>query len=200
MIVGVLGSLLVIVPLAFGDRLVSSSFELHYPSGNKMDVVYVNGSVAHISMVSFMVSGVNSYFLPVYVHYNGFEVILLIYNRTVAEPADVAKNKEFLMWGAFWSKHSQMSPVLSFGENVNAHTAYEYYVARRDLSNYTKQIPVSGFGGFFIGDPSIDGKGWYGQNSFSNKPVPPGIYYIYCIAFGQITKPLNLTITSILWT
>jgi len=31
-------------------------------------------------------------------------------------------------------------------------------------------------------------------------PVSPGIYYIYCIAYGKVTKPFNLTVASILWT
>jgi len=31
-------------------------------------------------------------------------------------------------------------------------------------------------------------------------PVSPGTYYTYCIAYGKVAKPFNLTVASILWT
>ena len=31
-------------------------------------------------------------------------------------------------------------------------------------------------------------------------PVSPETYYIYCIAYGKVAKPFNLTVDSILWT
>jgi hypothetical protein len=193
--------LVVVIPLTFGDQFVSPSFEVLKFAGNRMDVVSVNGSVVHISMASFMVSAVNNYFLPVYVHYNGFEVVILIYNRSIAEPADVVANKDFLVGGVFLSDHLPgWYPISTFDDNIGASTAYEYYIARKDLSNYTREIPVAGAGGFLIGDPSVDGAGWYGQNSFSDKPVSPGTYYIHCTAFGQAARPLNLTVISVLWT
>jgi len=197
-IVTILISSLAVLPLAFGGRFISPSFELDYYVGDRMEVVYINGSVVRVRMISFMVSVTNSYFRPVWVHYNGFEIVLLIYNRTVTEPADVVRNKDFLVWGAFWSEPFQW--IRTFDMNIiGAPTAYEYYVARKDLSNYTMEIPVAGLGGYYIGDPSIGGQGWYGQNYISGGPVPPDTYYIYCIAFGQVSKPSNLTVISVLW-
>lgn len=192
-------SLLVIVPLAFGNRFISPSHKLHYYVGDRIEVVYINGSVVRVGMIAFMVSVTNSYFRPVYVHYNGFETVLLIYNRTVDEPADVVGNKDFLVWGAFSSERLQPGyPVFPFDKNIGTQTAYEYYVARKDLSNFTMEIPVAGVGGYFIGNPSITGRTWYGQN-ISGKPIPPDTYYIYCLAFGQVSKPTNLTVISVLW-
>ena len=201
-IIALLISLLAVVPLAFGNRYISPSFELHYYVGmyvgERMDIVYINGSVVRVGVISFAISVTNSYFRPVYVHYNGFETVLLIYNRGVDEPSDVVGNKDFLVWGAFSSEDLPgWYPILTFEENIGTQTAYDYYVARKDLSNFTMEIPVAGVGGSFIGDPSF-GDPWYGQN-ISGKPIPPGTYYIYCIAFGQVSKPFNLTVVSVLW-
>ncbi len=201
-IIAVLISLLVVVPLMFGNRYISPSLKLSYYvgpyAGECMEVVYINGSVVLVGKIGFTASVTNSYFRPVYVHYNGFEIALLIYNRGVTEPADVVGNKDFLVWGAFWSEHlTSWYPVLTFEENIGTQTAYDYYVAHKDLSNFTREIPIIGITNFYF-DPSYT-RLWYGQNCFSGKPIPPDTYYIYCIAFGQVSKPTNFTVISVLW-
>ena len=193
-IIAVLISLLAVVPLEFGNRYISPSLELiYYVRGESMEVVYINGSVVRVGNIGFTASLTNSYFRPVYVHYNGFEVVLLIYNRSVTEPADIVGNKDFLVWGFFWSEDLPgWYPILTFDKK----TAYEYYVGRKDLSNFTMEIPVAGLS-YPIGSPGYSSS-WYGQN-LSGKPIPPGTYYIYCIAFGRVSKPFNLTVVSVLW-
>lgn len=88
-------------------------------------------------------------------------------------------------------------PILTFEENIGTQTAYDYYVAHKGLSNFTREIPVMGITNFYF-NPSYT-RLWYGQNCFSDKPTPPDTYYIYCIAFGQVSKPFNLTVISVLW-
>jgi len=37
---------------------------------------------------------------------------------------------------------------------------------------------------------------WAGQD-LHNRAVSPGTYYIYLIAYGKLSKPINLIVTSV---
>jgi hypothetical protein len=196
LIVLMLVSLLVIVPLVFPERFVSCSFELQFISGPGhpgMEVVYLNGGIVLVMFVYPRYRVTNSYFTPVHIRYNGFEDAILIYNHTVDDPADIAENENWLVWGGFHS--SQYSWSYQSFENK---ASYEYYTTRRNLSNYTKKVPVQGTGGTSFYAPMF-GAVWMGQD-MSGNPVSSGPYYLYCIEYGIVSKPVNLTITSILWT
>jgi len=199
-------SLLVIVPLVFADRFVSCSFELEYVAGPGypcMEIVYVNGSVVPIVSIQVSATVTNSYFAPVQVRYNGFEFVWLIYNQTVDDPADIVGNKDHLIWGAFRTAYPVFdSPMYGFENNgfrLGNITGYEYYISRKDLTNYTKTIPhgkLRQYAFFYIfGPPSV---AWYGQN-LNGHPILPGTYYMYMMAYGRVYQTMNLTVTSILW-
>lgn len=187
-------SLFVVVPRGFGDRYVSTSVDLNFwlgPGDPSVEIVYTNGSLISVCVFGFNVNVTNSYFAPVYIRYNGMDFVILIYNRTVANPEDVSGNRPFLIWGAFYAQPFQ------FGTDLG--DSYGYYVDHKDLSNFTRRIPPG-----TEREPSLfnlwPGPEWWGQNCFTNAMVSPGTYYIYAIAFGKVSTPFNLTITSILWT
>ncbi|MGQ9460566.1 MAG: hypothetical protein ACUVRA_04980 [Candidatus Bathyarchaeaceae archaeon] len=207
-IIGTLLTLLVFVPLVFGGQFVHLSFQprlryIDWPKRHMMEVVLPNGSVGSISYMELTVNVTNNYFVPVEVRYNGFEFVWLIYNRTVDDPKDVVGNKNFLVWGAFHAAYSiegwGMYGFDWWGTALGNMTGYEYYLTRKDLSNYTKTIPV-GTSQYYAFDwsPWFPKCYWYGQDLYG-LPVSPGTYQMYCIAYGKIAGPLNLTVTSILW-
>lgn len=208
LIVGMLFILLAFVPLVFGEQFVSFSFqpEPYYivgPLRHTMKIVYFNGSIIPISYIQLTVNVTNSYFVPVEVRYNGFDFVMLIYNRTVSDPGDVVGNKDSLIWGAFQAAY-YINGWLSYGFDwwdtaLGNMTGYEYYVAHKDLSNYTKTISVGTIRYHaFNWAPWFPRCYWYGQD-LHGYPVSPGTYYIYVIAYGKVAGPLNLTVTSILW-
>jgi len=167
-----------------------------------MKIVYFNGSIIEISLVELQVNVTNSYIVPVEVKYNGFRYVWLVYNRTVVNPEDVVGNKNFLVWGAFSTLYVSAWGLYGFdwrGAKLGNMTGYEYYVARKDLSNYTKTIPVGTYRKIvFYWAPGFPNPCWYGQD-LHGLPVLPETYYIYVIAYGKVAQPLNLTVTSIPW-
>jgi hypothetical protein len=210
-IVGTLLVLLLFVPIVFGEQFVSAMFQLSYagpdwPLRRTMEVVISNGSIIPISFVELEVNMTNSYFVPVEVKYNGFEFVWLIYNRNVDDPEDVVGNKDFLVWGAFHATYRVVPKSIwglygfdCFRPELGNMTGYEYYVARKDLSNYTKTIPVGTYRQFaFYYAPGFPKAVWYGQD-MQGLPVSPGTYHIYCIAYGKVAELVNVTVTSILW-
>lgn len=195
----VVTSLFIVIPFAFSERFVSISFEPYFyvgPGHPTLEVIYFNGSIIPITIMGVKINITNSYFLPVQIMYNGFDYVMLIYNHTVADPADVAKNKDHLVWGAFDACH----PVpwsWSSTRRLSDSESYNYYVSRKDLLNYTRVIKKS-FTTIKFEGGIIDGPCWTGQN-LNGRPVSVGTYYIYCIAYGKVAGPFNLTVTSVLW-
>lgn len=205
---------LIIVPLMFGDSFMSCSFELSYitgPYGPSMKIVYVNGSVISVWWIGLWVNVTNKYVAPVQIRYNGFDFVWLIYNRTVKDPANVVGNKDSLMWGAFetvysingwgmWGFDEGTYPPdrIKFGNM----TGYEYYLSRKDLSNYTITIPRGTSRCYaFYEMAMFPDSSWHGQNLLGN-PVSPGTYHMYLIAYGKFhaqNEPINITVTSVLW-
>lgn len=211
-IAGTLLTLLVFVPLVFGGQFVSFQPKFLYaglpwPQQQTMEVVSPkNGSVIPVSYVELAVKVTNSYFVPVQVKYNGFRFVWLIYNRIVDDPKDVVGNKDFLVWAAFHATYGVVRKSIwglygfdCFRPELGNMTGYEYYVARKDLSNYTETIPVGTYRElvfyYYFGFPISY---WYGQD-LQGLPVSPGTYHMYCIAYGKVAEPFNLTVTSILW-
>lgn len=194
MIVTMLVSLLIIVPMVLGSRFVSVSFRLRYYGHPDIarergwDIVNINGSIISVSWVELTVKVTNSYFVSVQVIYNGFDYVWLIYNRTVSDPTDVVNNKDALVWGAYYG--------LKVG-SFESETAYDYYVARKDISNYTKMIAVGTreYSRFLQSVTPI----WYAQD-VNGYRVSPGTYYMYYIDYGIVSEPLNVTVTSVRWT
>jgi len=129
-------TVLLIIPVVFGESFVSHSFELYYavgPGHPDWKVVYVNGSTIGIVCLGIKVKGTNNYFLPVHIKYNGFAHVMLVYNRSVENPADVELNRDFLIWGGFLG-------VSWYAGEFDDDLAYAYYVSRKDLTNYTTII------------------------------------------------------------
>ena len=181
-------SLFVVVPFTFGDRYVSTSVDLDFllgPGDPPVEVVYTNGSLIRVCFFGFNVNVTNSYFAPAYIRYNGLDLIILVYNRTVVNPEDVEGNKPFLVWGAFYAE------PFSFGTDLC--DSYDYYADHKDLSNFTRRIPVgtTTYASLFEMWPAPH---WWGQNCFTNEPVSTGTYFIYATAFGKVSAPFNLEI------
>jgi len=190
---GVIASLIssfVIVPLAFGDRFVSYSFQLHpcWYGVRPIEIVHVNGSLIKIGWIGLRITKTNNYFRPVQVHYNGFEYVMLVYNCTVADPSDIVNNKPFLVWGAFYALRA-LSNVL----RLSKPWAYNYYATHRNLSNYTATLPAGAFTSTVFSAAATEPV-WGGQD-LNGEFVSPGIYRIYCIAYGRKLEPISLNIT-----
>lgn len=185
------------VPYKLGKRYVSVSFRpafySHDPEIGSLEVVY-NGRLLKPGWVVIEINVTNSYFVPVHIKYNGFDVVWLIYNQTVSDPSDVVNNRDFLVWGAFYHRARGVYDFIGSG--------FEYYASRRGLSNFTKTIKAGTYRRNslrFMPPGTIPGY-WYDQYLFNPySSVPPGTYYMYCIIFGITSGPHNLTITSIFW-
>jgi len=192
-------SLYIIVPRNLGNAFISVSFKLSYGryvgGGGTMEVIYVNGSIVGVDWIGLRVKVTNRYFTTVRVKYNGFDYVYLIYNHTVTDPSDVEANKDFLVWGGYFGFYLPSPEMQSF--EFRRGTGYEYYVARRNLSNYTYTIDTDGTGGSIFDYPEL-GPIWYAQD-LHGYPASPQTYYIYCVAFGKTAGPTNLTVTSVLW-
>lgn len=197
-------SLLVVMPKLFGERFFSLSHELEYvvspdfPAGME---VKLKGSVVRVREIGLWANVVNRHIVPVEVGYDGFDFVWFVYNQTVADPKDVLGNLDYLVWGAFRAAYD-IDGYSWFGfsmggdfwkQKIGAQTGYEYYAIHKDRSNFTMMIPV-GTKRHHLAPPHA----WYGQNLYG-QPVPPGTYYVYCIAYGKVNKPIDLTVTSILW-
>jgi hypothetical protein len=131
------------VPYALGKQYVSVSFEpgfCSYGSGPDLVNGLFEGKPFGMGWLAIMVNVTNSYFIPVHIRYNGFDVVWLLYNQTVPDPSNVLNNGRFLIWGAYYYQifTSYQDPhrgVYDFSEG-----SLEYYADRRELSNFTITI------------------------------------------------------------
>lgn len=179
--------------MVFGDNYVSASLDLNFalgPGDPSIEVVYKD-HVWSVCFVTFNINVTNSYFVPVDVHYNGLSRGILIYNQTVDATEDIETNKPFLVWGAFYAR--QLVNPHHLGHSYN----YEFYISYRNLSNFTASIR-SGTSTYHVFASRVSEPIWWGQNCFTGERLPPGTYYIHAIAYGKVSAPCNLTITSIL--
>jgi hypothetical protein len=185
-------SLLVIIPYVYGLNFASFSPQLYYASGPgtpTMEVIYVNGSVVPITWIGLRVNVTNTYLVPVHIAYNGFDYVMLVYNRTVDNPDDVMLNKKFLVWGAFYGFY-----LYPPSNELYYDGGLEYYASRRGLSNYTATIPVGAWTYYVFHEPFAPV--WRSEDLKLN-PISHGGYHIYCIAYGQVLKPMDLTVTTV---
>jgi hypothetical protein len=190
------------VPSALGKKYVSVSFKpafLAYDGARAGDVNGTfEGKPFTMDFLGISVNASNSYFVPVQVRYNGFDVVWLIYNQTVSDPSDVSNNERLLVWGAYYHLVDTSYPhsgVYDFSED-----GIEYYANRRELSNYTITLDPGQYWGNYpmFWDPDVAPGSWTCQYWFNQYlSVPLGTYYMYCIIFGIPTGPQNLTLTSI---
>jgi hypothetical protein len=187
-------TLFTIIPYAYGLNFVSFSFQLEYASGPgrpTMEIVYINGSIVPVAWIGLKVSEANTYFVPVHITHNGFDYVMLIYNRTVNNPDDITQNKNFLVWGAFYG--GQLYPP---SDALYYYHGFEYYASRRGLANYSETIPVGTFTYSLILYDYVTPV--FRAENLNGNPISPGVYHVYCIAFGQLLEPMNLTVTSVL--
>jgi len=185
----VLISLFAVIPVVFGDNYVSVLVDLNFalgPGNPSIEVLYKD-SILSVCFVTFDIIVTNSYFISVQAHYNGIKHAILIYNRIVSKPEDIETNKPFLIWGVFSARQLVNSATLS--------EKYDFYMNHRHLSNFTESILP---GRSRYPDFAWSTGQWWGQ-SLDGKYVEPGTYYIYAIAYGKVSTPCNLTITSILY-
>ena len=204
------------VPHSLGRQYVSVSFSpeaIGIPGLNQMHVAY-QGEAFNATFVSIRINVTNSYFQPVYVGYNGFDVVWLIYNKTVSNPSDVTSNKNFLVWGAYYYLVYEAIQDPNKGVHDFTGDGFEFYASRRNSSNFQTAIPTGTTGEsygttgilFFSPDGLTPGF-WYGQyysnvtwngQYYSNLTsfVSPGPYFMYCIIYGILCPPQNITVTS----
>lgn len=192
---------LYILPTTFSDSFFSCRFEPRFlgepePIHPAMRVEISDGRVLYTTTVGFKVWYNNSYFIPVKIPYNGFDQLVLIYNATVDDPTDVVENNDFLIWGAFYNPYI---PGEDMGELTGEY--YEYYLASKDLNNFTKSIKSGAHssGPLFvssgIGEPI-----WKGQDLNGN-PISPGTYYLYTVLYGKVAnpQPYELAVLEVYW-
>ena len=194
-IIVVLVSLFVVIPMVFGDNYVSASLDINFclagPKGEASIEVVFKDRVWSVCFVTFYINITNSFFMPVTVHYNGIDYAILVYNQIVDAPEDMETNKPFLVWGAF-SARQLVNPV-----DLGNPDHYDFYISHRNLSNFTVRRAPGTYTLHVFGS-SATGPIWWGQNCFTREYVSPGTYYIYAIAYGKVSAPYSLTITSIL--
>ena len=198
LILVVFTSVYYIVPNTLGDRFVSFSVRLEYvdaPLKPSMDIVYFNGSIVPVTHIGLIVNITNGYFLPVKIRQNDFPFVILVYNKTVADPADVAKNKNSLIWGAFYSKKHYPAEFDDAGYWLGS-SGYNYYLTNKKYFNTTYTIP-SGTRTHRLFIYSISAPVWGGKNWLTHDRALPGKYYVYCIIYGKVSLPMSVTIISL---
>jgi len=193
---------LVYVPYALGKQYASVSFRpagySHAEGSGDVEVVY-NGRLVKINGVGIHINITNSYFVPVHIKYNGFDVVWLIYNQTVSDPSDVVNNRNFLVWGAFY--HLLFTSYAGYrGVDDFTEDSLEYYTSQRELTNFTKTIKTGTYLNNYplfmsSAEPIWTWEYWFNVTSY----VSAGTYYMYCIVFGIESDPQNFTITSVPW-
>lgn len=186
------------IPQVFGANFVSCSFEL-YGTANPFGhwgwvVIWPDGRTVRLGCVGVRYYWNNSYFMPVQLHYNGFDFVMLVYNRTVNNPTDVIANREFLVWGAFFA--SGFSFFTSGLPCPLEGSYFDFYASRRNLSNYTVTMPtaINDYGSIF---DYIDDPGAWVAHDLNGNLVPLGTYYIYFIFYGIVAKPSYLSLTVV---
>jgi len=189
---------LMIVPLAFGNSFLSSRFEpdlVGYEMSihQHMRVECVDGRTFNVSYVGVRFWWSNSYFVPVQIHYNGFDYVMLVYNSTVDNPGDVTENKDHLVWGA-WKARRELNELYG-GWNPTATAsfaskrAYDFYLNHKALTNYTRTIhPGKVYWDTAFRRPDFGAPAWYGQDLRGN-PISLGSYYVYFILYGMVAEP-----------
>lgn len=187
----------VYVPNVFGSEYLSVSFTPEFHSHNEylLGNMYVRWEniTARTGWASIQIVATNRYFAPIKLKYSGFDVVWLIYNRTVSDPSDIVTYRDFLVWGAYsyltFISYHQPGAYTFMGEG------FQYYVDRRELSNYTITMDAgTHFTGNFFDTPSYH---WYGQYWFDiHSRAPPGTYFMYAIILGIAGGPQNATIVS----
>jgi hypothetical protein len=189
------------VPHVLGGQYVSVSFSPQFIAGPGSTPLHLDykGKAIDANLISIEINVTNSYFRPVYINYNGFDVVWLIYNKTVTEPSDVMSNRNSLVWGAYYYLVYEAIPDPKRGVHDFTGDGFEYYSDKRELSNFQIDIPTGNktYGILFMPSSSVPGI-WYGQYCFNvTSLVSPGTYFLYCIIFGILCNPQNVTITSI---
>jgi len=195
------------VPDALGKQYVSVSFlpvfhSYVYGTETPWEVIFQGRTMDYTSYVSLKINVTNSYFVPVHIKYNGFDVVWLIYNRTVSDPSDVVSNRNFLVWGACVHTLFAYHPGSNGGVYDFTRGGFEYYSDNRELSNFTATIQAGAYlkGEILFYDGTTTPGHWRGQYwSNWDLHVPLGTYYMYCIIFGIQSGPQNITVTSIPW-
>jgi len=192
------------VPHTLSEQYVSVSFSPNFYTGPGFAGLHLEyqGKAINATIVWIQINVSNSYFQPVYVNFNGFDVVWLIYNTTVSNPPDVVSNRNSLVWGAY--DYLLLAGISHPNGIIDdfAGDGFKFYADRMGLSNFTTTIRS---GAYFknyplFSSPSTAPGYWAGQYWFDvHSRVPPGTYYMYCIIFGITSGPQNVTITSILY-
>jgi hypothetical protein len=197
-----------VVPTMFGASFVSVSFDISWPNEPKWDyillkrtiiggyekyesyTVWPNGTLTGPGLnsgLSVYIHFENSYLLPVQLRYNGFSDVMLIYNQMVDNPQDIAVNKEYLVWGAFFDWPAD--PHSLHGSN------FDYYVSRMKLSNYSATIQPGKH--LYIMWESVNVPGTWCFTDLNNKLVANGTYYVYYIFHGILAEPGGIPVKII---
>jgi hypothetical protein len=192
------------VPQFLGWQYVSVSFRPALIGSDRVEPLHIEyeGKAWNASSLSIKISVINRYFQPVYLSYDGFDVVWLIYNKTVSNPSDVLSNRNFLIWGAYFYRvlnAESYTPGRGFYDFTGE--GFEFYTSKRLSSNFQACIPTHPLSNYTLFVPfSEPGTTWYGQyylNRTSIVVVPPATYFMYCIIYGRLLPPENVTVTSI---
>ncbi|MGA2769020.1 MAG: hypothetical protein ABSF24_12000 [Candidatus Bathyarchaeia archaeon] len=191
------------VPQALGRQYMSVSFWPEFIGDIKSSPtpLHLNyeGNAMNVTYVSIEINVTNSYFQPVYINFSGFDVVWLIYKRTVTDPSDVLSNRDSLVWGAYYYLVYEAISNPRRGIHDFAGDDLEFYSANRNNTNFQTDIPSgsrSQYYGYALFDDHMGGE-WYGQY-YSNPEslVSPGTYFMYCIIYDFSCTLQNITITS----
>jgi hypothetical protein len=187
------------VPHVLGEQYLSVSWSpIFYgsPGRPNLHLVYEGMSI-NVTRLLIEINVTNSYFQPIYISYNGFDVVWLIYNQTVSDPSDVISNKNHLVWGAYFYR---ILFTMSGDNQDFTGNGFQFYSDHREVMDIQVSIPSGGLQphnyAIFAGD--LESGWWAGQYCFNTDlPVPLGTYFMYCIIFGVLCPAQNVTVISV---
>jgi len=151
-IIVVASSLFVVLPGTYGNNFVSVKWDIGAYLGYSAQPPYnmyvmlpsgigTSGNCNYVAPRNCYIS--NSYFMAVRVHSNEFEMVFLVYDSPVNDPADIESNRDHLVWGGYQTPNTL--GVFTFEEPDGYPSRYagkyDYYVMRWKLNNYTYLVP-----------------------------------------------------------
>jgi hypothetical protein len=175
-----------LVPNVMGDSFIKSSPGITYlttysdcylgPCGRTFHILRDKQTLT-VAGIEFYVQVSNSYFLPVTISYKGPDILLMIYNRSIENPADRRFDTK-LVWKTTGSS--------GLGDDDN--TRFTGYA---EFAEHVTSVPPSGLR--LGGGADLT---WDGTIAQTGAPAGPGPYFVYMQVFGRLAPAIVVRVTS----